>query len=452
MSDALNLNSTDEEEISQDPEDALPSLDQGLFKEMAGNNTKLSRFILTFFPNDGIPDPKWLNPDTYFPYPTKLFDIWTGQYELCPSTKKLHAHVYVECKITQRLRFLAFTKVLRRFHDTVSIQSAKRASKKQRQCAINYVVDERKRAPDTEVFLWTHNKIACRFDEAYEKKKKASRTDDLVEQQRAWIESRPRHWSWDQIVHESDESKALFCKCAWGNNYHKGRYAEDKPRTIQNVVILYGAGGTGKSTMAHGWDTKEDEDTQERYYRRNIEDGPFWGGGRSAYKGQRVVHYEEFSGQEAFSRLKEVCDIGKQGPPINIKNGGGQLNHDTVVFTSNVHPGGWFRNLWDKDPKQFHPFWRRVTKILFYPSHKPDGSLNTPDEENLPYFIDQTEEWKEFAGDYNQCTEHASIHWPLKDVTETDAFTRGFVQGKTGIIEPPFFQYCKSGVDPNVAK
>lgn len=168
--------------------------------------------------------------------------------------------------------------------------------------------------------------------------------------------------------------------------------------------------------------------------------------GRTCYKGQQVIHYEEFTGQEAFSRLKEVCDIGKSGPAVNVKNGGAVLNHDTVIFTSNVHPAGWFHNYWTKDPKQWLPFERRVTEVRFYPSHRPDGSLNAPDEENPPYFIDQTSEFKSFGGDYTQALAHAEKHWALQE--EPDPQPMVFVPGKNDCNVNDFFTYCQTGVDP----
>lgn len=147
-----------------------------------------------------------------------------------------------------------------------------------------------------------------------DRKAKPTKKEDVIENQRKHIESKPKHWTWDQILHEDDFSKTLLCTCSWGKKYHEGRHAEIARRTINNVIIMYGAGGTGKTTLAHSWDVRDDEDKQERYYRRNPDDGHFWGGGRSAYKGQRIIHLEEFCGQEQLSRLKELCDIGKEGP------------------------------------------------------------------------------------------------------------------------------------------
>ncbi|BAO48208.1 putative replication-associated protein [Chaetoceros sp. DNA virus 7] len=430
------------------PEEADVNLDDTWATVQKNGNNKLNRFILTFFPSDM--DTKWLEPETYFENSPNKFDCWTGQYEYCPDTGKLHAHIYIECNHKHRIRFNVFHREIRKYHQSVQLQLAKRASKKQRQSAINYVTADFKRAPGSLVFRWEHNKFPSDFDpKCVNKKSKSDKVskDEQHETQRLWIESKPRHWTWDQIVHENEESKKLLFGCTAGEKYHKGRHAEDARRTINDVIIFYGAGGTGKTTEAQAWGS-EDEPVQEcRYYRRNPDDGAFWGGGRTCYKGQRIVHYEEFAGQEAFGRLKEVCDIGKHGPAVNVKNGGALLNHDTVIFTSNIHPAGWFHKLWESDPKQWMPFERRITQVRFYPSHRADGSLNQPDENNPPYFIDQTEEFRQFVGDYDKAKEHAELHWPLKEAPEPTA--QVFVPGRShGVTENTFFEYCKTGRAP----
>jgi hypothetical protein len=449
-----------EECIEEEPEDSVSTIngsvaeseefvvdlldDNAQYASPLRRDTRLNRFILTFFPPDR--NDKWLDPNTYFTNANQLFDLWVGQFEICPSTNNLHAHIYVECKRDTRPRFSKVNEAFRRYFERVQIKSSRRASTKQRQCAINYCMDPRKRAPDTECSSWAGNKFTPSFDEASAKGEESKKREE-AERQRLYIEGKPRMWTWDQIVHENEDSKQLLFTCSWGEKYHKGRMAEVKRRSIQEVIILYGAGGTGKTTMAGAWGANDDEDPRERYYRRNPDDGAFWGGGRTAYKGQRIIHYEEFTGQEAFSRLKEVCDIGKHGPPVNVKNGGAELNHEIVIFTSNVHPAGWFHNLWENDPKQFHPFWRRITKVWFYPSHRGDGTLNIPDEENPPYFIDQTAEFKEFGGDYDQCKKHAEKHWPLRLEAPPEAM-RAVLPKPSLQRDPPFFQYCKSGKDP----
>jgi hypothetical protein len=383
-----------------------------------GGNNRISRAILTFFPPNSTEN--WLSPEHFFHHTTKRINVWVAQYENCPDTGRLHCHVYVEFKNSFRPSFNTIKKIFENHNLQVSIRLSKRSSNKQRQCAVNYVSDPDKRACDClpfEAFFWPNNNPVVAFDPHCVSKKRKS---DSTEEQRLYIETKPIFWSWDQLVHENNHSKQLLATCSWGKSYHAGRYAEIPRRVIADVIIMYGAGGTGKTTLSLSHNEDKDPQKDTRYYRRNPDDGHFWGGGRTAYKGQSVVHFEEFIGQELFSRLKEICDIGKQGPSVNIKNGGTDLNHDTVIFTSNVHPAGWYRKLWTDDPKQFHPFWRRITKVLFFPPFRSDGSLNIPDASTSPYFIDQTDDWIAFQGDYDSAITHASVHWPLKEVEETD--------------------------------
>jgi len=376
---------------------------------------KFRTALVTFFPPDS--DEKWLLPETYFE-DTSVIKIWCGQFESATTTETLHGHIYVEFTHKHPQRFAAISKI---FTNAVgkqcNVKTPNRVSNKSRACAVNYVLKPGGRLPDSKEFIWPHNLVKVAFDANLWAEKSAKPVKkDVVKEQIDWIESKPKHWTWDQVVHENMESKLLFATCSWGPKYHLGRYAETPRRKIENVIILYGAGGTGKTTFAHKWGVRDDEDFHERYYRRNPDDGHFWGGGRTAYKGQRVIHMEEFCGQEPFHRVKEICDIGKEGPSVNVKQSGCELNHDTIIFTSNHHPAAWYRHLWSKEAKQFHPFWRRITQVWFFPSHREDGTLNIPDEQTPPHYVDQTQEWIDFAGDYSSCISHAEVHWPLPEL------------------------------------
>lgn len=384
-----------------------------------GNN-KLTRCIITGFPDTN--DAKYLHPTTYFTN-VECIDVWCGQFEISPETNQTHFHVYVAFKHKLRPRFNTirniFTNVL---HKNVNIRTNKhRPSKKGENCAVNYVLAPSKRAPDTEAFVWQGNTRNVKFDEQLFAKKKTSK-EDLKDKQVAYIESKPKWWTWDQIVHENMESKLLLASCNWGSKFHSGRHAETPRRTITNVIILYGAGGTGKTTLALNWDVRENEPLQERYFKRNPEDGKFWGGGRTAYRGQRIIHLEEFCGQETCSVFKEICDIGKHGPSVNIKNSGMELNHETVIITSNSHPAAWYKHLWHKEPKQWQPVARRFTQVWFFPELRNDGTVNAPDESNPPQFIDQTDCFKNMINSYDEALKHSQRYWPF---SATDEFTDG---------------------------
>jgi len=378
-------------------------------------DTRISRALLTLFPP--TENDLYLRPETYFK--TSIFVNWCAKFEMCPDTNKLHVHAYVEFDTNKRPRFNALRQMLIAVIGINSnIRVPKRCNKNQRLCAVNYVLK-----PDTSTesppFIYPKNTFNMKFDVTlWEKrsKKTTKSKSDTTEEQLNYIESKPKSWTWNQILHESADSKLMLCTCSWGKKYHEGRFESNQRRVIKDVIIMYGAGGTGKTTTAMAWGATDEEPVEERYYRRNTEDGNFWGGGRTAYRGQRIVHFEEFAGSEAFHKLKEVMDIGKPGPSVNIKGSGTELNHEAVILTSNIHPAGWYRKYWENDPKQFHPFWRRITQVRYYPALNAEGELNVPTETVAPYYIDQTEEWKSFAGDFDKCKDHAESHWPLREL------------------------------------
>lgn len=387
-----------------------------LFDEVNNERKRVGRALLTYFPPEGEEAGDWLNP-SYFFQESHMPDNWVAQYELCPTTGQMHCHAYASWTASNRMRFNTLREAIVKsgYKDVrVHIRLPRSTSKRATQCAINYCTDPSKRMPGTESVTFGPAKWA--FDEKTSRTKR--KRDDEKEEQRLHIESKPHWLSWDEIVHENEYSKQLLCSCSWGAKYHAGRASSEKRRTIREVVILYGAGGTGKSTAAKDLAVRPRVPEEVTYWKRNPDDGMFFGGGKTAYRGQNVIHFEEFNGSEPFSRLKDYCDIGKNGPPVNVKNGGCYLNHETVVFTSNDHPASWYRKLWEDDSKQFMPFWRRITKVVFYPERRPDGSKNQPNAEAgiLPFFIDQTDEWKSFDGDYEKCKAHAAIHWPIREV------------------------------------
>lgn len=379
------------------------------FSETRGNN-KIGKCLITIFPPDT--STHYIKPTSYFD--ESFFLNWWAQFEICPETQRLHAHIYCEFKNSNRPRYNTLKELIKTVTGSYGdIKVPKRTSIRQRACAVNYVLKDKDRAPETEKFIWEKNQVDLDFNEnlANKKSKKQQSTEAII----AYIESKPIEWTWDQIVHENLESKILLATCSWGMKFHQGRHASSTRRVIQNVIVLYGAGGTGKTTMAYNYGKLEAESDSCRYYKRNNDDGKFWGGGRTAYKNQRVIHLEEFCGQETAANFKEICDIGKTGPSVNIKNGGTELNHETVIITSNHHPAGWYRKMWREDPKQWNPIVRRFTQVWFFPEKRDDGELNIPDENNLPYYIDQTDLFKdlEFQRNYDQAVKHAMDVWPM---------------------------------------
>lgn len=411
--------------VPQDvPEDEELTMASDL-EPITGNN-KIQRCVITCFPPDA--DPKWLLPNTYFT-DTSMIENWCGQFEICPDTDKLHFHIYVHFVNSKKPRFNTLRDVFRsKFTSTVNIAKSKhRASNHGQACSVNYVLAPNKRAPDTEPMIWEHNKKKLAFDEKLwnERTTKSKSKEDKNQEIVDYIESKPKHWDWNSILHETYESKVLLAACSWGSKYHAGRHAEAPRREIANVIILYGAGGTGKSTLARSWDTRADECLEERYYLRNYDDGHFWGSGKTSYRSQRIIHLEEFCGQESATKFKQICDIGAPGPNVNVKNSSAQLNHESIIITSNTHPAGWYHHMCDKDPKQWNPLARRFTQVWFFPEYRPDGELNIPCKADgiEPYYIDQTADFQEHVRDWQAILGHAAEHWPLKEPDDYDANT-----------------------------
>lgn len=404
------------------PVGSMPSIPDS---DVFGNNTQIGRCYYTLFPPEQ--DQKYLLPETYFP-DTSIIKNWVCQFELTPSTNHLHVQGYVEFH-KSALRFntiVAYFKSKLPEGSSVRLSKPKfRWSKQSQACCANYCSKPDTRVPDSEPFFWPHNKDPLAFNQTlYDERLGKQKATGGGEEERAkimdHIDSKPMYWTWDAVVHESRESSLLLAHVGWAKAYHQGRGAAAEPRKIVDVIILYGAGGTGKTTMAQDWGAVEGENIQERYYKRNFEDGRFWGGGITAYRGERVIHFDEFQGQMPAGEFKIVCDPGKPGllTKVAIKGTGTRLNHETVVITSNSHPASWYHGMCSKDPKQWEPLARRFTKVLFFPENRPDGTPNRPTSVEEYHFKDQTADFKEFVRDYDKSVEHASTCWPLPDYSQ----------------------------------
>lgn len=381
--------------------------------ESVSNPSKqISICMLTLFVDNF--DPKYLTPSFYFDNETKVKN-WVGQFEICPTTGKKHAHIYMQFDHKNRMRFTKLREVFCNKLPGCRITVPRSRSKVSKQNGVNYCLKPEGRAPNTAPYIHPGNKDKWEFDAKQYSKRDTDNKQDKTEQQRILIESFDWWLSWEDIVHSDELSKKLLCNCSWGKKYHEGRKRLENPRrVITDVKFWFGAGGTGKTTQARQLVKDDNMPHEYAYYKRNPAED-FWGGGATAYQGQRVVHFDEFCGNEPFYKFKEYCDVGNQGPPVKVKNGGAILNHDTVVVTSNHHPAAWYYQLIQNDPRcNWVPFWRRVTDVRFYPELREDGSPNSPSNDNPPYYVDCTDEWKCFQS-WEDCKDHADSLWPLSD-------------------------------------
>lgn len=387
---------------------------------------RITKALLTIF-HDQV-DATLIHPETYFgPNWMERLRTWVAKWERCPTSGQLHAHIYLDMHSQQRIQVNKLMDIVNPISPRNNIKLPKYANTDCRDFMINYVLKPDTTEEGIPPFTWSSNKNELLvFDEDLWNKRKSkvkgtSAKDERDKQIIEFIESFPVWMSYDEIMHMNQDSKILLASCSWARKYHHSRLASEPRRIITEVVILYGVGGSGKTTMAKNWNASSPEEPEEyRYYRRNYDDGNFWGGGSTSYRGQRVIHFDEFNGQEKFSDFKEICDIGSHGKPINVKNSGAFLNHETVVLSSNVHPAYWYHNVWLKDKHMWSPFNRRITNVLFFPELRPDGSRNEACEDKPYHFIDQTEEFRKFDT-WEMAIEHSELHWPYNNgANDTD--------------------------------
>nr|BAN59850.1 putative replication related protein [Thalassionema nitzschioides DNA virus] len=404
-----------------------------------GDNERLSCFMVTLWPDNQ--DPKWLRPSTYG-FLEENLQRWGGQYEKAPLTDTLHAHLLVQFRHPTKMS----RKNIRKYFNA-RLQSKNcnivpvAYSKANIQRVVNYVLKPDTRIDGTSFALEPSEHIKhMAFDQGVwnQRKPKVPKSEAKWQKQVDWILSKPAHWTWSMIVHESYESQLLLGNCSAGRAFHNDRMSNQPRRNIQECVLLYGAGGTGKTTFARNIGTDDDGPLDHRVYLRNFLE-EFWGSGSTAYNGQPWLHLEEFNGQEAFGFLKQIADTsdGAVGPAVKTKGSGTHLNHRGIVITSNYHPATWYRGVWKSDPKQWWPFARRITKVLFFPEFKEDGTLNQPGQDGQTdlYFVDQTDEFRTFSHDYTEAMAHCNRHWPAKEEPDEEGDrwnppTRGQVTGE----------------------
>ena len=182
-----------------------------------GGKQLIGRCIMTIWPTEQ--DNKWLSPTTYF-NDTSCIKVWCGQFETCPDTDKLHAHIYVEFNGNKRPRFDALRKILQDNVGNGNIKVPQKSSKHQRSCAVNYCTKPDTRVEGTTPYFFEGNKHTVAFDKILYNKR--TKKEDVTDQQIAWIESKPMHWTWNQILHEDAVSKRLLATCSWGSKFHTG--------------------------------------------------------------------------------------------------------------------------------------------------------------------------------------------------------------------------------------
>lgn len=128
------------------------------------------------------------------------------------------------------------------------------------------------------------------------------------------------------------------------------RNIKSVPRNTPAMVhVLYGPTGTGKSKWCY--------DTFPGAYWKSQDQ--WW----DEYDKQETVIFDEYYGWIKFSLLLRICDRY----PLRLERKGGFINFDSknLLFTSNVKPEEWYKNI-----QNFDAFVRRVNIWHYLP--EPD--------------------------------------------------------------------------------
>lgn len=129
------------------------------------------------------------------------------------------------------------------------------------------------------------------------------------------------------------------------------------------VYLFIGEGGTNKSRFA--WDIGEGHGS---FYSVPIQQNKSaWFDG---YDGQKVVLFEDYSGQLPLSTFLRLLDIYPVQVPIKRSHIWFEPEH--ILITTNIHPKDWYR--WDNREKQRRALRRRIHVVRdFDDTWIPDG-------------------------------------------------------------------------------
>ena len=254
-----------------------------------------------------------------------------GQWEICPSTERLHFQFYVELKKPMRMSGLK-----KNLYKDTHLKRATASREAGREYAMK-----------TE-----HDSKGCRVEgtnpiEIGDWDGKQGQRNDLLAVKESIDSGMDESACWNEHFEQMVKHHKAFN--AYRISTKKGR--RDAPK----IEILWGGPGSGKSAYCQ---LQEDLAGEEFYWLSAPADGAgrnsrmWWDG----YNGESTVVIDEFYGWIPYSLLLRMLD--RTSVQVEVKGGSVPLRATRFIFTSNTPPEQWYRL--ESKPYNGAPFLDRI--------------------------------------------------------------------------------------------
>ncbi len=387
---------------------------------------KFRAFQITGFPDEQ--QPGYLTPEVYNWHRDSI-DNWGAQWETCPDTGTLHFHIFVKFAHQRSYQAIVDTveEVLGKHPNVKPVKgSSATDGAKQFYNSFDYCTKLSKRIEGTDAVTFGKPLVkpvprgAKKSNHKFSQKQIDS--NELVlrlYQEKTWSQMVCEH---TLLLQNNRGARAYY------DALHDQLVEAVPDRILEEVVIYWGAAGTGKSTLAKAPDdvkTRESIETPKEFKKRvwvqGTDMGTFWGdkAGEKLTGAHEVILIDEMGPGHALTlnRFKELCNLGHYGTQVNIKNGNARMNPKKWVFTSNKDPRTWFKKDFTEagaGQANWNAFKRRVCtnvldehgrqvvddngeakvkwNVFEFPLYKPDGTPNAPtNHEDMYYHEDHLE-------------------------------------------------------------
>ncbi len=222
-------------------------------------------------------------------------------------------------------------------------------------------------------------KADTRMDGPWElgERKKQGQRQDIINFRNAVKEGKRKR----ELV---EDMPLMLCKFPKYYNLLQGIYRPKRPDDFEkvNIMLLYGATGTGKTRAVYSrW-----KDSEE-FWRMPINNGTPW---FDDYDMHKKVLMDDFAGRSSKMSLVMLLQLLDRYPVrVPVKGAHTWWMPTKIVITSNIHPRDWYN--WEKREEQYRALKRRITQTIEFFEQDPDLS---PSSNAQPRIVEDEFWWR----------------------------------------------------------